>query len=89
MPPLVGKTLSKLVKMLYVVVGDELAPTPEDLAEEEERVEAVGEANDQANDLASGAVLLLDVEHPRQSWREMLVAGGEEEVGEVDRKSVV
>ena len=45
--------------------GDELAPTPEYLAEEEERVEAVGEASDQPNHLAYGAVLLLDAEHPR------------------------
>ena len=46
--------------------GDELAPTPEDFAEEEVGVEAVGEASSEANHKASIGKNLLHKEHHRR-----------------------
>ena len=60
--------------------GDELAPTPKDLAEEEEVVEGVCEASKEPNHKAS-VTNLFHAEHDRRAWWEVAVAGREEDVG--------
>ena len=67
------------------VVGgesDELGATPKHPAEEVEGIECVGEVGKESN---HHPVLdnLLDMEHPWRSPREVVVAGREEELGEV------
>ena len=67
------------------VVGgesDELRATPKHLAEEVEGVECVGEVGKESN---HHPVLddLLNAEHRWRSPREVVVAGREEELGEV------
>ena len=68
----------------HVVGGesDELAATPKHPAEEVEGVECVGEVGKESN---HHPVLddLLDAEHRWRSPREVVVAGREEELGEV------
>ena len=68
----------------HVVGGesDELAATPKHPAEEVEGVECVGEVGKESN---HHPVLddLLDAEHRWRSPREVVVAGSEEQLGEV------
>ena len=69
----------------HVVGGesDELAATPKHPAEEVEGVECVGEVGKESN---HHPILddLLEAEHHWRSPREVVVAGREEELGEVN-----
>ena len=61
---------------------DEIAPIPKHLPEEVVSVEAVGEGDVEADDVAAVAVVeLLELEHLRRARREVAVAGREEVVG--------
>ena len=60
---------------------DELAPTPKHLPEEMEGVEPIPEGDEQADDAAGVAVVVvLEPEHAGRARGEVFVAGREEEL---------
>jgi hypothetical protein len=76
-----GKMSSKLSEDVVRGEGDELAQAPVDAAEEAIGIKGVGEAIYEPDHHAATATNLLEMKHDGSTWREMVVASAEEELG--------